>query len=104
MAEVVEKTPNYTDEMVKTAVSMYEDLGNDGLDQIAGAIGKNVRSVRSKLVREGVYIATPKKVAKKVDGPSKKELLRTIENIGFCIETLFLMFSMSIFSRAFGAI
>ena len=83
MAEVVEKTPNYTDEMVKTAVSMYEDLGNDGLDQIAGAIGKNVRSVRSKLVREGVYIATPKKVAKKVDGPSKKELLRTIEGIGF---------------------
>ena len=83
MAETVEKTPNYTSEMVETAVSMYEDLGNDGLDQIAEAIGKNVRSVRSKLVREGVYIATPKKVAKKVEGPSKKELLRSIESTGF---------------------
>ena len=83
MAETVEKTPNYTDEMVNTAVSMYEDLGNDGLDQIAGAVGKSVRSVRSKLVREGVYIAAPKKVTVKQDGPSKKEILRSIENIGF---------------------
>ena len=83
MAETVEKTPNYTDEMVDTAISMYADLGNDGLDQIAEAIGKNVRSVRSKLVREGIYIATPKKATKKVEGPSKKELLRSIENTGF---------------------
>ena len=45
------KTPNYTDEMVQTAIQMYSDLGNDGLDEIAEAIGKNVRSVRSKLVR-----------------------------------------------------
>ena len=78
-----EKTPNYTDEMVETAVQMYQELGNDGLDEIAEAIGKNVRSVRSKLVREGVYVATPKKATKKVDGPSKKELLRDIEATGF---------------------
>ena len=26
-----EKTPNYTDEMVETAVQMYQELGNDGL-------------------------------------------------------------------------
>ena len=78
-----EKTPNYTDEMVETAIQMYTDLGNDGLDEIAEAIGKNVRSVRSKLVREGVYVATPKKATKKVDGPSKKELLRDIETSGF---------------------
>ena len=83
MAETVEKTPNYTSEMVQTAVSMYEDLGNDGLDQIAEAIGKNVRSVRSMVVREAVYIPTPKNVAKKVEGPSKKELLRSIESTGF---------------------
>ena len=67
-----EKTPNYTDEMVETAVQMYQELGNDGLDEIAEAIGKNVRSVRSKLVREGVYVATPKQATKKVDGPSKR--------------------------------
>ena len=30
MAETVEKTPNYTDEMVDTAVSMYAELGNAG--------------------------------------------------------------------------
>ena len=83
MAETAIKTPNYTAEMVETAVSMYEELGNDGLDQIAEAVGKSVRSVRSKLVREGVYIATPKKVAVKQDGPSKKEILRTIEADGF---------------------
>ena len=83
MAEAVEKTPNYTNEMVDTAVSMYQELGNDGLDQIAEAIGKNVRSVRSKLVREGVYVATPKKTTRKIDGPSKKEILRSIEADGF---------------------
>ena len=83
MAEAVAKNPNYTDEMVETAVSMYQELGNDGLDQIAEAVGKSVRSIRSKLVREGVYVATPKKVAVKQDGPSKKELLRDIEATGF---------------------
>lgn len=77
------KTPNYTDEMVQTAIQMYSNLGNDGLDEIAEAIGKNVRSVRSKLVREGVYVATPKQATKKMDGPSKKELLRDIEATGF---------------------
>jgi len=86
MAETTtsEKKPlNYTDEMVQTAVQMYQELGNDGLNEIAEAIGKNVRSVRSKLVREGVYVATPKIATKKVDGPSKKELLRDIEATGF---------------------
>ena len=42
----------------------------------------SVRSV-PKLVKEGVYVATPKKATKKVDGPSKKELLRDIEATGF---------------------
>ena len=85
MAETVTKTPNYTDEMVQTATSMYAELGNEGLEQIADAVGKSLRSVRSKLVREGVYVATPKKVAVKQDGPSKKELLREIESDGFDI-------------------
>ena len=86
MAETVEKTPNYTDEMVDTAVSMYQELGNDGLDQIAETVGKSIRSIRSKLVREGIYIATPKKVAVKQDGPSKKELLRSIESHDFDVK------------------
>jgi hypothetical protein len=69
--------------MVDSMIEMYNDLGNDGLDDIAETLGKTVRSVRSKLVREGVYVASPKKTAMKQDGPSKKEILRDIEAEGF---------------------
>ena len=60
------KSPNYTDEMVETAISMYQDLGNEGLEAIAEAVGKNVRSVRSKLVREGIYVASEKPASRKI--------------------------------------
>jgi DNA polymerase I-like protein with 3'-5' exonuclease and polymerase domains len=83
MAEATQKTANYTAEMVDQMIAMYEELGNDGLDQIAEELDKPVRSVRSKLVREGVYVASPKKAAAKQDGPSKKEILRDIESVGF---------------------
>ena len=83
MAEAAQKTANYTAEMVDQMISMYNELGNDGLDQIAAELDKPVRSVRSKLVREGVYVASPKKAAAKQDGPSKKEILRDIESVGF---------------------
>ena len=81
MAEA--KTTNYSAEMVDSMVAMYNELGNDGLDQIAAELDKTVRSVRSKLVREGVYVASPKKAAVKQEGPSKKEILREIESNGF---------------------
>jgi len=82
MAETKTKPANYTDEMVTKMLDMYEQLGNDGLDEIAEAIGRPVRSVRSKLVREGVYVATPKAAkAKREDGPSKKELLNILEDM-----------------------
>jgi hypothetical protein len=77
------KTVNYTADQIATAIEMYQELGNEGLENIADSIGKSVRSVRSKLVREGVYVATPKKTAAKQDGPSKKEILRDIEANGF---------------------
>mgnify|MGYP003646635480 CR=1 FL=1 len=77
------KTVNYTEDQVAKAISMYQELGNEGLDEIADSIGKSVRSIRSKLVREGVYVATPKAAAAKQDGPSKKEILRNIESNGF---------------------
>lgn len=80
MAEAKTKTVNYTAEMVDQIVSMYEQLGNEGLEEIAEAVGRPVRSVRSKLVREGVYIATPKAAkAKREDGPTKKDLLNELE-------------------------
>ena len=83
MAEATLKSANYTAEMVNTMIEMYNELGNDGLDQIAESMDKTVRSVRSKLVREGAYVASPKKSAAKQDGPSKKEILRDIEATGF---------------------
>ena len=83
MAEATLKSANYTAEMDDTMIEMYNELGNDGLDQIAESMDKTVRSVRSKLVREGAYVASPKKSAAKQDGPSKKEILRDIEAQGF---------------------
>ena len=45
-------------------------------------VTRSVRSVRSKLVREGVYIAPPKATAAKRDnGPTKKELLNQLEEL-----------------------
>ena len=83
MAEATQKAANYTAEMVDSMIEMYNELGNEGLDEIAESLDKTVRSVRSKLVREGVYVASPKKTAAKQDGPSKKEILRDIEAQGF---------------------
>ena len=86
----VKKTVNYTPAQIEKMVELYEELGNDGLDQIAEQIGKSIRSVRSKLVREGVYVAAPKKTAAKKDtGPTKKELLNDLEAIlGFDVTPL----------------
>jgi len=77
-----DKNVNYTDEMMNTLTTMYQELGNDGIDQIATTLNKSVRSIRSKLVREGVYVAVEKGSASKSDGPSKKEILRELESKG----------------------
>lgn len=84
------KTVNYTDDQLDTLRSMYAELGNEGMEQIATALGKSERSVRSKLVREGVYVAAPKTTAVRKDmGPSKKDLLNQLESIvGFDVTPL----------------
>lgn len=82
MADTKTSKVNYTEAMVEQMLSLYAELGNDGLDTIAETLGKPVRSVRSKLVREGVYVATPEKPkAKKEEGPTKKELLNQLESL-----------------------
>jgi hypothetical protein len=83
MAEASEKNTNYTPEILEKIKVMYEELGNDGLENIALAFDKTPRSIRSKLVREGIYIAAPKGAALKTEGSSKKEILRDIEALGF---------------------
>jgi len=75
--EMQMKTPNYTQAQVAQITDAYQQ-GQD-IEQIADAVGKSVRSVRSKLVREGVYVAKPKTSSKKVLGPTKKELLRKLD-------------------------
>ena len=74
-------TQNYTAEMTAAIVEQYQQ-GTD-VTAIADSIGKSVRSVRSKLVREGVYVAKPKPAAKRDQGPTKKELLNDLEATGF---------------------
>ena len=82
MADTKTSKVNYTEAMVEQMIQMYAELGNEGLDTIAETIGKPVRSVRSKLVREGVYVAAPEKPkAKKEEGPTKKELLNQLESL-----------------------
>tara|TARA_R110000823_G_scaffold221000_3_gene349513 strand:+ start:228 stop:647 length:420 start_codon:yes stop_codon:yes gene_type:complete len=81
MSETATKTVNYTEELTAKVISDYQD--GVELDTIADTIGKSVRSVRSKLVREGVYVAQPKSASAKTsaDGPTKKELLNKLESI-----------------------
>ena len=76
-------TPNYTEEMVTQLHDLYAEMGSEGLDQIAEQIGKTVRSVRAKLVRDGLYVAPVKSASTKANGPSKKEILREIGDVGF---------------------
>ena len=74
-----QKAPNYSDEQTQQLVALYEEHGNDGLEAIAEQLGRSLRSVRSKLVREGVYVAPEKGVAAKKEGPTKKEMLNELE-------------------------
>ena len=79
MAETATKAVNYSDELTAKVISDYQE--GVELDTIADEIGKSVRSVRSKLGREGVYIAKPKTASAKRDEPTKKELLNQVESI-----------------------
>jgi hypothetical protein len=83
------KSANYTAAMVATATEMYGELGNDGMDAIATALSKSVRSVRAKLVREGVYVAdTKEKAAPRDMGPTKGELLESLVGMGLNVDGL----------------
>jgi hypothetical protein len=64
------KNVNYTADLTAQIISDYQS--GTAVEDIASAIDKSVRSVRSKLVREGVYVATPKAKARKKDEPTTK--------------------------------
>ena len=70
--------PNYTEEMVVAITSAYQ--AETPVQEIADMIGKSKRSVISKLVREGVYIAAEKPTGSARDnGPTKKELFADLQ-------------------------
>ena len=73
------KNVNYSAALTATIIEDYQN--GVSVDDIAASIEKSVRSVRSKLVREGVYVAAPKKTARKADEPTKKELLIQLEAV-----------------------
>ena len=77
---------NYTPELVTKLLQLYEQHGTEGLEIIAEQLQKPVRSIRSKLVREGVYVPADKASVAKSEGPSKKQLLRELEARGFNVE------------------
>lgn len=73
-----EKKVNYTAAQTEAMIADYQ--AGQSVEMIAEAMGKAVRSVRSKLVREGVYVAAEKAPkAKREEGPTKKELMRDLE-------------------------
>ena len=79
--------PNYTAEMTNLVVDQYTN--GVPLEDIAQAVTRSVRSVRSKLVREGVYVAAVKPTAAARDnGPTKKELLIQLESSGWNVKGL----------------
>jgi len=72
--------PNYTAEMTALVVDQYQN--GTSVEDISEMVTRSVRSVRSKLVREGVYVAAAKPTAAKRDnGPTKKELLNQLEAV-----------------------
>ena len=73
------KAVNYTPELTAQIVDQYQ--GGISVEDIAASIEKSVRSVRSKLVREGVYVSQPKVSTRKSDEPTKKELLNELEAV-----------------------
>lgn len=74
------KKVNYTEEQTATLIERYQ--AGETVEVLAESMGKAVKSVRAKLVREGVYIAPEKPTkAKREDGPTKKELIRELAEV-----------------------
>jgi len=71
--------PNYTAEMTALVVDQYQN--GTPIEDISEMVTRSVRSVRSKLVREGVYVAAEKPTSTRDNGPTKKELLNQLEGL-----------------------
>ena len=72
------QAPNYTEDMVTEIKDLYADGQGMSVEELADKFGKTVNSVRSKLVKEGVYQKPEKPKTVKRQGPSKKEILANL--------------------------
>jgi hypothetical protein len=78
------KTVNYTKEQEALITRLYVEE-KMSVEDIAVQLDKPVKSVRGKLVSMKIYVkaSAPVAKAKKNDGPSKKELTKVLESLGF---------------------
>ena len=78
------KTVNYTKEQEAQITDLYVNQ-KMSVEDIAKQIDKPVKSVRGKLVSMKIYVkaSAPVAKAKKNEGPSKKELTKVLESLGF---------------------
>ena len=83
------KVAKWGDEVVTALVEGYdgeasEDVRAEQVADLMDSLEKSKREVVGKLVSLKLYVAPEKKVAaKKDEGPTKKEILRAIEDTGF---------------------
>lgn len=78
------KTVNYTKEQEALITDLYVNQ-KMSVEDIAKQLDKPVKSVRGKLVSMKIYVkaSAPVAKAKKNEGPSKKELTKVLESLGF---------------------
>lgn len=78
------KPVNYTKEQEDQLTDLYVNQ-KMSVEDIAKQLDKPVKSVRGKLVSMKIYVkaSTPVAKAKKNEGPSKKELTKVLESLGF---------------------
>jgi predicted transcriptional regulator YheO len=80
MTEVT-RVPNYTDEMVEAMVADYQDNPTkDTVTKLASEFNKSTRSIVAKLVREGVYVATPRVTKTGAPVIRKSEIVAQIQD------------------------
>lgn len=81
-----EKNVNYTDEMTTDIVEAYNDAETDAeretvVQELAEKHGRTVRSIRAKLVREGVYIAKTYKNKNGKKPETKEDIVTAIAKV-----------------------
>jgi hypothetical protein len=80
------KAPNYTNEQTAEIVEAYEQGENDEeraeiLENLSAKTGRAVKSIRAKLVREGVYIAKTYKPKTGGKTETKEKIVETFAAI-----------------------